>query len=103
MEMETWAMKGNGFPIYLLCFLMEQLLDISLTSGTIQAEHRILCFAVACPTHSSETRRSWSKEKVSYSPQANSCGAGSASVEDSWFYCTLLWKQEREKTQPLLS
>lgn len=55
MEMETWAMKGNGSPTYLLCFLVEQLLDISLTSGTIQAEHRILRVASACPTRSSNT------------------------------------------------
>ena len=55
MERKTWAMKGNGSPTYLLCFLVEQLLDISLTSGTIQAEHRILRVASACPTRSSNT------------------------------------------------
>lgn len=53
--METWAMKGNDSPTYLLCFFMEQLLDISFTSGTIQAEHRILRVASACPTRSSST------------------------------------------------
>ena len=55
MERKTWAMKGNGSPTYLLCFLVEQLLDISLTSGTIQAEHCILRVASACPTRSSNT------------------------------------------------
>lgn len=47
--METWTVKGNGSPTYLLCFLMEQLLDISLTPGTIQSEHRVPRLASTCP------------------------------------------------------
>lgn len=88
--------KENGSQTYLLCFLMEELLDISLTSGTIPAEHHLLHVTSACPKHSSNTATGEAALR-GRSARSNSCTAGSSVVEDSWFYSSFTVKAGKMK------
>lgn len=88
--------KGNGSLTYLLCFLMEEFLDISLTSGTIPAEHHLLRGTSACPKHSSNTTTG-EAALSGRSARSNSCSAGSSVVEDSWFYSSFAVKDRKDE------